>query len=61
MTPALIFYAIDKIVKSPKGKFKIPYEVGVFLFALMVNLPASIAMFPTTGSIEVNALESENL
>ncbi|CDW84214.1 sideroflexin [Stylonychia lemnae] len=60
MTPAFIFYAIDRLGKSPKGKFKIPYEVGVFLFALMVNLPASIAMFPTTGSIDISILKSEN-
>jgi hypothetical protein len=47
MSPALIFYAVDSMGKTPKSaRIKIPYEIGVFLFALMVNLPASIAMFP---------------
>ena len=46
MTPAFIFYAIERMGRTPKGPLKIPYEISVFLFGLMVNLPASIAIFP---------------
>ena len=52
MTPALIFYAVEKAGRTPKTPAtKIPYEVMVFLFALMVGLPSSIAIFPSTGSL----------
>lgn len=46
MTPALIFYYVEKLGKTPKGRMRIPFEVTVFLFALMINLPASVAIFP---------------
>jgi hypothetical protein len=47
MSPALIFYAVERAGKTPKSPaVKIPYEVAVFLFALMVGLPSSIALFP---------------
>jgi Sideroflexins len=47
MTPAFIFYLVEKAGKTPKSPLlKVPYETGVFIFALMVGLPASIAMFP---------------
>jgi hypothetical protein len=60
MTPALIFYAIEKAGKTPKTPVaKMLYEVTVFVFALMVGLPASISMFPQTGSLTVSELEPE--
>ena len=55
MTPAFIFYAVDKMGRTPKSSVvKLGYETAIILFALMVNLPASIAMFPTTGSMPSN-------
>lgn len=54
-SPAIIFYLVEKMGRTPKSKaVKIPYEIGVFLFALMVNLPASIAMFPQTGCLSTD-------
>ena len=45
--PAIIFYLVEKMGRTPRSRYlKMPYEIGVFLFALMVNLPCSIAMFP---------------
>lgn len=47
MSPALIFYLVEKIDKTPKGKLsKLLFETIVIIFALQVNLPASIAIFP---------------
>jgi len=38
---------------------KVPFEIGVFLFALMVSLPMSIAVFPKTGKMPVSSLIKE--
>lgn len=60
LTPATIFYAIEKAGRTPKSPgAKIPYEIAVFLFALMIGLPASIAMFPQTGALPREDLEEE--
>lgn len=60
MSPALIFYAFERAGKTPRSPaVKIPYEVVVFIFALMVGLPASIAMFPQTGRLKREELEGE--
>lgn len=62
MSPALIFYAFEVMKKSPKKPMiKLSFEVSVFIFALMVGLPASIAMFPQTGSIKPEFVEKEIL
>ena len=58
MTPAVIFFGIDRLGRTPtQPKFKIPYEIAVFIFALMVALPGSIALFPQTASIKREVLE----
>lgn len=57
MTPAAIFYIVERMGKAPSKRFKIPYEITIFLFALMINLPASVAMFPTTGCMKVQDIE----
>lgn len=50
MSPPMIFFAVEKLGRAPKSPaLKIAYETGVFILALMVCLPASIAMFPQTG------------
>ena len=60
MSPALIFYAVEKAGRTPKTPAtRIPYEIGVFMFALMVGLPASIALFPQTGALQKSELERE--
>ncbi len=47
MSPAFIFYLVEKAGKTPKAPAaRIPYEIAVFMVALMGSLPASIAMFP---------------
>lgn len=54
MSPALIFYAFEVMKKTPKRPmYRIPYEITVFLVALMAFLPASIAMFPQYGAIPI--------
>jgi hypothetical protein len=60
MTPAAIFYAVEKAGRTPRTPVgKIPFEVVVFVFALMVGLPASIAIFPSTGSLQAEGIEKE--
>lgn len=60
MSPAIIFYAFEKAGRTPKSPaLKLPYEIGVFVFALMVGLPASIAMFPQSASARRDELEPE--
>ena len=57
-SPAIIFYLIERMGRTPTSRyFKLPYEIGVFVFALMVNLPASIAMFPQTGNLQAHMIE----
>ena len=52
MSPAMVFYMVEKAGRTPKTPAtKIPYEIFVFVLALMVGLPASIAMFPQTGKL----------
>lgn len=47
MSPALIFYLVERAGRTPKTPAtRIPYEIMVFIVALMGSLPASIAMFP---------------
>ena len=47
MSPAFIFYLVEKAGRTPKAPAaRIPYEILVFIVALMGSLPASIAMFP---------------
>ena len=58
VSPAIIFYLVEKLRTTPKTKaIRVLYEIGVFLFALMVNLPVSIAMFPQTGSLRTDHIE----
>ena len=58
MSPALIFYAFERMKMTPKRPIiRIPYEIAVFAVALMAFLPASISMFPQTGSIKANEVE----
>ena len=60
MTPAVIFFIIEKLGRTPtRPMFKLPYEVSVFIFALMVGLPASISMFPQTGSLHRSQIEQD--
>lgn len=60
MTPAAIFYMVERAGRTPRTRAaKIPYEIAVFLFALMVGLPASIAMFPQTGVLRREEIEEE--
>eukprot|EP00347_Sterkiella_histriomuscorum_P001656 403371177 len=62
MTPAFIFYAVDKMGRAPRTPaLKIPYEISIFLFALMINLPASVAMFPTTGKMKIDMIDEKEL
>ena len=47
MSPAFIFYGFDVMKKTPKGKAsKLAFDVSIFLFSLMISLPASVALFP---------------
>lgn len=47
VSPAVIFYGIEKLGKTPKGpRGKMMMEVCVFTFSLMFALPISIALFP---------------
>jgi hypothetical protein len=60
MSPALIFYLVDKAGRTPKAPAaRIPYEIMVFIIALMGSLPASIAMFPQNGKLAREGLEAE--
>ena len=60
MSPALIFYLVDKAGRTPKAPAaRIPYEILVFIIALMGSLPASIAMFPQNGKLARGDLEAE--
>jgi hypothetical protein len=60
MSPAFIFYLVEKAGRTPRTPAtRIPYEIMVFLIALMGSLPASIAMFPQNGKISRNDLEAE--
>lgn len=60
VNPVIIFYIVEKAGKAPRNKLiKIPYETAVILFGLMVGLPASIALFPQTGSLKRSQLEKE--
>jgi hypothetical protein len=60
MSPALIFYAVEKAGRTPRRPAtRIPFEIMVFMFALMGGLPASIALFPQTGALPKSALKSE--
>jgi hypothetical protein len=60
MSPAFIFYLVEKAGRTPRTPAgRIPYEIGVFLIALMGSLPASIAMFPQNGKVARNDLEDE--
>jgi hypothetical protein len=60
VTPAVIFYIFEKLGKYPKTPmFKMPFEIAVFLFALLGSLPLSIAIFPNTGSIKLESLEED--
>jgi hypothetical protein len=60
MSPALFFYLVEKAGRTPKSPAaKIPYEIFVFVLALMGGLPASIAMFPQTGKLPVSDVEPE--
>lgn len=60
MSPAVIFYLVEKLGRTPTSKYpKTLFEISVFCFALMVNLPASIAMFPQTGKMTINEVEME--
>lgn len=57
-TPAILFYGFDMLKMTPKTpKIKMGYETGVFIFSLMLALPASIALFPQTGVL--NSMEIE--
>ena len=58
MSPALIFYFVEKLGRTPRAPAaRIPYEICVFIVALMGSLPASIAMFPQNGSIRREEVE----
>ena len=60
MSPALIFYLVDKAGRTPRAPAaRIPYEIMVFIIALMGSLPASIAMFPQNGKLAREGLEAE--
>lgn len=60
MSPALLFYAVEKAGRTPKTPAtRIPYEIAVFMLALMVGLPASIALFPQTGALKRTELEKD--
>jgi hypothetical protein len=53
MSPALVFYLVEKAGRTPKTPAtKIPYEIFVIILALMGGLPASIALFPQTGKLK---------
>ena len=43
--------------KTPK--MKMTYETGVFIFSLMLALPASISLFPQNGSLPLDKVEAE--
>ena len=59
-TPAIIFYGFDLVKMTPKTpKMKMTYETAVFIFSLMLALPASIALFPQNGKLAINEVESE--
>mmetsp|Transcript_26604 Transcript_26604/g.19942 ORF Transcript_26604/g.19942 Transcript_26604/m.19942 type:complete len:82 (-) Transcript_26604:57-302(-) len=60
MTPAFIFYGFEKFGRYPSNpRAKVPFEVAVFLFALTVSLPLSIAIFPKNGTIKVKDLHPD--
>jgi hypothetical protein len=60
MSPAFIFYLVEKAGKTPRAPVaRIPYEILVFIVALMGSLPASIAMFPQNGKLAREDLEAE--
>ena len=63
LAPALAFFAFDKLGLAPTRRlFKTPYEIGIFVAALCLFLPASVAIFPQTGKIAVNQVDNaENL
>ena len=55
MSPALFFFFVEKAGPTPKTPaMRIPYEICVFVLALMGGLPASIAMFPQTGKLSID-------
>jgi len=52
VSPAIIFYIFERFGKYPKNPtLRIPFEISVFLFALLGSLPLSIAIFPQVGSL----------
>jgi hypothetical protein len=60
MTPAFFFYLFEKMKLAPtRSALKMPYETGIFIFCLMVSLPMSIAVFPQTGSMNIEKCENE--
>lgn len=57
-TPAIIFYGFELMKMTPKTpKMRTAYETGVFIFSLMLALPASIALFPQTGALPSTQIE----
>lgn len=59
-TPAIIFYGFETMKMTPKTpKMKMGYETGVFIFSLMFALPASISLFPQTGTLPLSKVETE--
>jgi len=55
MSPAVVFYMFERMGKYPQSRaLKVPFEISVFLFGVMVSLPLSIAIFPNTGSSTTN-------
>jgi hypothetical protein len=60
MTPGMIFYMVERMKRTPQGKYaKMMYEVGVFIFSLMVSLPASVALFPQASSMPASSVDEE--
>lgn len=60
MSPAVIFYGVDIMKKTPKGKgTRLAFDVSVFLFSLMISLPASVALFPQTGSLKTKNIDED--
>ncbi len=60
MSPAVVFYMFERMGKYPQSRaLKVPFEISVFLFGVMVSLPLSIAIFPNTGSSTTNQIEEQ--
>lgn len=58
-SPVVVFLALEKAGLAPTNpRFKLPYELAVFAFALGVALPLSISVFPETKAMKVQKIES---